>query len=296
MEVRTMCGVRVAVALFLAAGWALAGPPTPAGAQDAEAVLKARTAEMERQKAEEVAKARAEAERKVTLEYQAKLAEVRRQLVEERARAAELSAKVDDLTGILKAIPPSASVPTTPKEWGRPVFSDDFSRDDISDRWDKAGLQPPAGQFKVVDGMLTGKDRIATLQRFTGKAVRVEYDTWTIAPNPSDASMYLLDREKDFSAFAGIGGEMNRVCTLKAGGKVLAQKERATLARGRRQHMVVECGGGKMRIEVDGETVLEYQGDGAPAKVENAQLALYAWTPGMHFDNVRVYVVQEQAK
>ena len=285
--------VRIAAIGFLLAGIAAAADaPKLKTLSDAEIYVKARMAELEKAKAEAIAKARADIERRTALSWQAKLAVLRRQLIEERAKVAQLTAKVEDLTNILKTRQATAAIAPTPKEWGRPVFADDFSRQDVSDKWDKEGLKPGPNCYKVVDGMLTGKEKIDSLPRFSGKAIRVEYDTWTMAENPCDASVYLANPEKDFSVFAGIGGEMNRVCKLVAGDKALARKGVSPIIRGRRQHMIVECGRGVMRVEVDGKMVIEHKGVDVPAAFENVHLALYSWTPGMHFDNVKVFVIK----
>jgi len=268
-----------------------ADAPAAKTLSDAEIYIKVRMADIEKEKAEAIAAARADAERRIALQYQATLADLKRQLIEERAKAVELEAKAEDLTRMLKSRQPEAPPPPTPQSWGKPLFEDDFSRADVSDKWDKESLEPRGNHFTVADGMLTGKETIATLQRFSGKAIRVEYDTWTIAENPCDASVYLADPKKDFSVFCGIGGNMNRVCRLIVSNKELAVKNMAALVRGKRQHMVFECGQSRMRIEVDGKTVLQYEGAEAPAQLDDVRVVLYTWTAGMHFGNVKVYAV-----
>ena len=284
----------VLVALLLAACQAAGAQNAPKieTLSDAEIYVKVKTAEMEKQKTAAIDAARAEAERKAALAYQAQLGDMKKQLIEARARAVELERRLDDIMGLLKKGVAASGVSPTPARWGKPVFADDFTEGAISDAWSREGLGEGGQHFEIVDGMLTGKERILIARPFSAKALRVEYDTWTISETPCDASVYVLSAQTDWQLFVGIGSEMNRLCRLNVGGEVLARKSGAFLVRGKRQHIVVEVGERKARVEVDGQVVVQYEGDKVPARLDSVRLALYAFTTGMHFDNVRVHASQ----
>ena len=281
----------VIVAAVGSAVWA-ADLPRVKSLTDAQLYVRAKMREMERKSAAAMKRAERDIERRLKLRHAAKLADLKRQLIEERARSADLQQRLRDVMGMLKSGVAATVAAHTPKRWGKPVFADDFSAPKISDKWLTKELNPKGNFFQIKDGMLTGKETIRTSQRFSGKAVRIEYDSWTLSSTPCDASALLQAPEVDFRVFAGIGGEINKMCRIVVGNEEVARKGEASLVRGKRQHMVVEVGEGKVRIEVDGRTVLLYQGAKAPKELKNVLLGLYSWTPGMHFDNVKVYVIR----
>jgi len=287
---RSMSSVVILVAVC-AAAHAGKAPSAEKTLSDAELYVKVKTAEIRKQAAADLVKARADAEREIALRYQAKLAELKRQLVVERARSAEFRQKLDDAMEIIKGGTAAAEVKPTPGRWGSPVFTDGFGGREIGSGWDKAGLAKGGHRFRIADGMLTGKETIRMARRFTARAVRVEYDAWTLSQTPCDASIVIEVPEKSYRVFAGIGGELNRVSRITIGGKTVVAKQGKALVRGRRQHMVVEVGQGVVRTEVDGKTLNEYRGAQAPKALKDVAISLYTWTPGMHFDNVRVYVI-----
>lgn len=255
--------------------------------KEAEKFISAKTLEIEKEKAAAVARAQTEIEQKLTPGYQARMEEVKKKLEEERAKAADLQKKHDEAMRILRS--ETAAFPATPERWGKPVFEDDFSGADVSDKWSKKNFKDQP--FKIEDGMLTGKQKISIAQTFSGKALRIQYDTWTMSKSPCDASVF-AEAGNWPMVFGGIGGEGNRLCRIGIGAETVAKSDGAFLVPVKRQRLAVELGEGKIRIEVDGKTVLEYKGEKAPKELKEVTFSLYTFAPGMNFDNVRVYVVK----
>lgn len=285
--------VVMTIATLIVAASALAGDkPAVKTLSDADLYLQAKLEKLEKDKATALEEAQQKIQRELALQYAAQIGDLKRQLIAERAKVAELQKKVDDLTAMLKAGLSTSAPQPPPKRWGKPAFADGFSAAEISDGWAKQHLKPGGDFFRVVDGMLTGKEKISIAQKFSGKALHVEYDTWTMSETPCDASLYAESPESDLVIFVGIGSDLNKQCRVNIGEDIVAKKGGIFLRRGKRQHLAIDLGQGKVRIEVDGQTVLDYTGDKAPKQLKDVTLSLYSWTPGMHFDNVRVYVVE----
>ena len=280
-----------AALLVLLVGVALAADTAPKTLSDAEIYVKAKMREMEKGKRAAVAKARDESERKTALRYMAQIGELKKQVIQQRAKLTELQQKYDAVLNILKSGVASTATQQTPSRWGKPVLVETFDGKDFSDAWDQKALAqgPP---WKIAEGMATGKETLWTARRFGGKGIRIEYQSWTLAEAPCDASLFLENPERDFRVLAGYGGSMNRECRLAVGSANVARKRGPALIRGKRQQMVVEVGEGKVVSYLDGRKLLDYAGKDAPKALENVRLGLYSFTPGMHFDNVKVYVIK----
>jgi len=204
---------------------AAAADPEPATLSDAQVFVKVKLAEMEKDKAAAIEKAKANADRNAMLKYQAELADVKRALISERAKVVRLEKEVNDLRDALKnaSAPVSAPIVPVPERWGTPVFADDFAAPQISDKWDKKKLIR-GNAFEIKDGMLTGKEKITTTARFNAKSIRVEYDTWTMSDTPCDATVFIENPDTGFVVMGQLGAEMNAYSRITAQGDELVRE------------------------------------------------------------------------
>lgn len=103
--------ISMIVAVLCAAGMAVAQTPAVEKMSDAEIYVKVRLEELQKEQTNAIAVARADIERDVNLKFLAELGDLKRQLIEERAKTADLQRKLDDLAPLVKSITPPAPVP-----------------------------------------------------------------------------------------------------------------------------------------------------------------------------------------
>jgi len=177
---------------------------------------------------------------------------------------------------------------STPGRWGKPVFSDNFEAGTISNKW-----KPEGDHFEVVEGMLTGYQKISIVRKFTGRAVRLEYDVLVMSETDAcDASMMAESPKDEFAVLLTIAGEYNRSSAIRINNEVAVSRAGPVLLRCRRQRVAVELGNRQIRVDVDGNPFLDYRGKMAPQKFRDLALSLFAWAPGIHFGNVKIYLIK----
>lgn len=181
------------------------------------------------------------------------------------------------------------------------AFSDDFFSNDLSKNW-----RIIDGKWSVKDGFLISNGGTLLSERKFSGFQRLEFDAITDmkpttdktvdASKVSDISPFIHARAEGKKAMMTgylfqFGGYMNKLNQLYKNGEIIYSdnKPEIRIAPGKKQHVIVENDGGRLRMFVDGRLVLGASDKLSGGKIaEQKHIGFYFYTP-VKVRNVKVY-------